>query len=138
MNPVKFSTAFWLFVLTRSDLLGASSVFAEDFEVIVVEAVEKTAADIPLKFEVQKTTWKYGRLYIWGKVSNPSDTVFDFVRVNFTCTDKAGNFLGRGTWHCDPYLIGPKEVGYIDDKHLETEKRKPAKVEYKVVGKSKK
>ena len=115
-------------------IVGGATPSLSAAEIIVVESKETTAADIPLSFELQKTTWNDEKVRIWGKVTNSGKATYKFVKVIFSSFDKDGKFLGRDTWHCDPDVIGPKQVGYVDDRFLETEGRRPAKIEFRVLG----
>lgn len=107
---------------------------AKSAELIVVESEDQTSKDLPLKFELEKTTWEFDTFQIWGKVENTGKAKYKFVRVTFTCKDKDKKFLGRKSWFVDPSEIGKDEVSYIEGSHVETEGRKPAIVEWKVTG----
>lgn len=105
-------------------------------DVVVVESKDHTSKDIGLKFELEKTTWDTDikTLKLWGTVENTGEVKYRSVQVIFTARDKNKEFLGRNSWFVAPDNIGHEEVGYIDDKFIETEGRKPAIVEFKVVG----
>jgi hypothetical protein len=119
--------------------IAQSATEQPNSEVIVVESKDVTSKDIPLKFELQKTTWDGGQgmIRIWGKVSNDSKTPYEFVQLSFTAYDKDGKFIGRKQWVCNPANVGTRQVGYIDDDFIETEGRKPFKIEFKVLGTAK-
>lgn len=118
-------------------VLGASCCFpfgAVAAEVVVVESKDQTSKDLKLKFELEKTTWDDETLNIWGTVENTGKVKYKYVQVIFTCKDKNKKFLGRNTWFVEPEDIGKGEVGYIEEKFVETEGRKPAILEWKVIG----
>lgn len=118
-------------------VIGASccfSVGAVAAEVVVVESKDQTSKDLKLKFELEKTTWDDETLNIWGTVENTGKVKYKYVQVIFTCKDKNKKFLGRNTWFVEPEDIGKGEVSYIEEKFVETEGRKPAILEWKVIG----
>ena len=93
-----------------------------------------TSEDIGLTFQFEKTTFDGTNPNFWGKVTNTSKQKYEYVKVIFTAYDNNGEFLGRHTWFCEPSEIGPGQVGYIEDKFVRTEGRRPVRIVPKVIG----
>jgi len=113
-------------------LLASSSALAA--EIIITESADVTSKDLPLKFTLEKTTWRRDHIYIFGTVKNTGTTKYRYVQVIFTVKDAEGKFIGRRTVFVSPFDIGPGQVGYIEGSFVECEGRKPSKVEYSVIG----
>jgi hypothetical protein len=101
---------------------------------MVVRGEDKTSADIPLLLELEKTMWTGTDVRLWGTVRNRGATSFRFVRVILTARDSRGQFIGRNTWFAQPSAVGPGQVGYIEGVFVECEGRRPAVIEFSVVG----
>jgi len=101
--------------------------------VVSIKDKDKTSKDITLKFELQKTTWNGDDIYIWGKVKNKGSKTYDAVTVTFTAY-KGSKFIGRENWRIEPSTLKKSQIGYIDKKYVKCEKRKPTRIEYKVMG----
>jgi hypothetical protein len=113
-------------------LVTAFSAFSE--EIAVVKSSAQTSSDIPLSFTFEKAKWENNKLYIWGTVKNTSNRTYKFVKVVFTVKDKDNKFISRRSWYVDPTTIEPGKVGYIENHHVECEGKRPAKIEYSVLG----
>lgn len=106
-------------------------------ELEVEKSKDETAGDTPLTFELQRAgDGGYGGFQVWGKVVNATDKTFENVQVIITIYDAKGGFLGRGRASANPGKIGPGQVSYIDELSVNIEKRKPARLEWKVVRES--
>jgi hypothetical protein len=103
-------------------------------ELIVVESKDVTSKDVPVKFTLERTSWKYDSLVVWGKVQNGGTRKYGFVKVLITALDKDKKFLGRIEVFCDPHSLDKGQVGYITQAILDTEERRPAAIEVKVLG----
>jgi hypothetical protein len=103
-------------------------------ELITTQSKDVTSKDVPLKFVLEKTTWDGTDINIWGTVKNTEKTKYRYVKVIFTAKDADGKFIGRQSWYTEPLEIGEGQVGYIEDKHIRCEKRKPSQIEYSVIG----
>lgn len=130
MKPI--SIIFLAIVL--SAFLESGGLYAE---VTAVESKNKTSADIPLKFDLEKTEWTptVKKLQIWGTVRNTGKKTYPFVTVIVAAYDAAGKFLGRDTLYSEPSMIKPAQVGYVNS-FLNTGEQIPAKLEYTVSGKN--
>jgi hypothetical protein len=98
-------------------------------------STEKTSIDIPLVFELQRvsTSGGYGGFQVWGKVTNPGDDTYEGIGLIITVYSSKGKLLGRGRTSDRPGVIGKGQVGYVDQFSIEIEKRKPARITWKVV-----
>jgi len=113
-------------------ILLTSGVFAG--QLLVTKSKDVTSKDIPLKFTLEKTTWDGDDVKLWGTVKNTGNVKYTSVRVIFTARDAKGKFIGRNSWYIDPTDIGPGQVGYIEDKFVQCEGRRPTSVEFSVIG----
>ncbi len=102
-------------------------------EVSVLPSKNKTSADVPLNFELERTEWSSGvqQLQVWGTIRNNSKKKFDSVTVVISAYDSAGKFLGRETKYAAPLLIKPGQVSYING-YMNTAKQMPSRLEYSV------
>ncbi|MGK0291448.1 MAG: hypothetical protein ACI86H_002916 [bacterium] len=101
-------------------------------ELIVIKSKNKTSTDISLEFVMEKTRWDGEDINVWGTVKNTGTKTYKMVRVMFTARDKNGRFIGRNDRFTDPKTIGPGQVGYIVNKHIECDRRRPKILEFKV------
>ena len=101
--------------------------------VVSIKDKDKTSKDIPLKFELQKTTWDGDDINIWGKVKNTGSKPYKYVQVVLSAY-KGSKFIGRNIWCVTPRTLKKGNVGYLDKVHVYCEKRKPTRIEYKVLG----
>ena len=101
--------------------------------IISIKDKDTTSKDIPLKFKLQKTLWDGEDVYIWGKVKNKGTKTYKFITVTFTAY-KGSKFVGRDNWCINPGTLKKGNVGYINKKFVNCEKRKPTRIEYKVMG----
>lgn len=120
---------FWCCILVCA--LGVVCLGAE---VISTKSKDSTSKDIPLTFTMEKTTWDGKDINIWGKVRNSGTATYKHVKIVLTAKDERGEFLGRNSWTTEPDELGPGQVGLIDSKFVECEKRKPAQIEFQVIG----
>ena len=103
-------------------------------ELFATRSKDMTSKDISLKFVLEKTTWDEEDVLIWGTVENTGTAKYRAVQVVFTVRDARGKFIGRHTWYVEPDEIGPEQVGYIEQKHVYCEGRKPSQIEFSVIG----
>ena len=103
-------------------------------QLITTKSKDATSKDIPLQFKLEKTTWERDNIYIWGTVKNTGQVKYRYVEVVVTAKDARGKFIGRRSWFVEPDDIGPGQVGYTEKQHVECEGRKPALLEYSVLG----
>lgn len=121
-----------ILIILLAALFIAKAVIAG--ELISVKSKDVTSMDIPIRFILEKTTWREGKVAIWGAAKNNSTGTYNFVRVIFTVRDDNGNFIGRNTCYAEPSSIGPNQVGYIEDGHVDCEGRRPSIIEFSVIG----
>lgn len=102
-------------------------------DVSVLPSKNKTSADIPLTFELERTEWAEGvkQLQLWGTVRNTGKKTFDLVTVIVAAYDSSGKFLGREIKYADPSLIKPGQVSYVNG-FINTGKQLPVRLEYTV------
>jgi hypothetical protein len=106
---------------------------ANSNEITVVKSENKTSADIPVKFKLERTEWSIGldKLQVWGTVTNSGGQTYKYVTVVFSAYDASRKFLGRNTEFAEPTLIKPGQVGYVNG-FLDTAKEMPSELEYNV------
>lgn len=97
---------------------------------------EKTAEDIPLDFNLEKTEYEYGQLKIWGNVKNKiNGRPYEFVKVTFSLWGgRGGNLLAREYMYTKPTTIGPDQIGYIIGYGIECNPSQINLIEYQVTG----
>jgi len=102
-----------------------------------IKSKEKTAEDIPLDFDVEKTEYEYGYFKIWGSVKgSKKNRSYKWVQVTFSLYGgRGGDLIARESTFADPKDIGPGQVGYIIGYPIECNISKLNVVEYKVTGK---
>jgi hypothetical protein len=106
---------------------GAETVFAP--------SKDQTSEDLPLKFVAEKSKMsETGSFEISGTIKNTGNITYRQVKVIFTAFDSSGKVLGRNSWYAEPSTIKPNQVGYIEEKFVSVEGRKPAKVEWSIIG----
>lgn len=102
----------------------------------VVKSPDKTSADTPLVFQLDKVGSGYGGLTLWGRVTNPTDDVFEDPAVIVTLYGPDGRLLGRGKDSVEPGKVEKGQVGYVDGLSVEVGPFRPAKLEWKVIARS--
>lgn len=97
---------------------------------------ERTAEDIPLDFNLEKTEYEYGRLNIWGNIKNKiNGRPYEFVKVTFSLWGgRGGTLLAREYMYTDPTTIGPGQIGYIIGYGIECNPEQINLIEYQVTG----
>jgi hypothetical protein len=112
--------------------LLVTTVIAVAEKIIVLKSEKKTSNDIPLEFILEKTKWDGTDIWIWGSVENTASNTFENVKVIFTVKGSAGKFIGRKSWDTDPPRIKPGQIGFIDERFVRCERKKPSYIEYNV------
>jgi len=118
------------FIITSS-LFACTTLFAA--EIIQLKNKLTTSNDVPLSFVLEKSTFDGSKTRVWGAVHNNTNETYNRLRVSFTVRDKSGKFLGRSSWSLEPDTVGPGQVGYINDKFIECEGRRPSTIETSVM-----
>jgi hypothetical protein len=116
--------------------LLSNNCFGGDGRLASVKLQDLTPANSPLKFKVQKISWKYDKIRLWGAVTNAGGEGFEFVSVSFTALGQEGQFLGREKTYADPNKLNVGDIGDINDFALDTEGQIPAVIQFKVSGSS--
>ena len=96
---------------------------------------DKTSANMPITFTVQKTKWRNEKIQIWGQFTNNGHIEFKSVSVSLTALDKDRKFLGRQKHYSDPMDLEPGEEGTINAGWIDTEKKVPKYIQFKVQAK---
>lgn len=102
-----------------------------------IKSKQRTAEDIPLDFEVDKTEYSNGYLRIWGNIKgSKKNQSYTFVKVTFSLYGgRGGDLLAREYTYANPKDIGPGEIGYIIEYLIKCDISKLNVIEYKVTGK---
>lgn len=65
--------------------------------------------------------------------SSTHGVTYEGIGLIITVYSAKGKLLGRGRTSVQPGVIGKGQVGYVDQFSIEIEKRKPARITWKVV-----
>jgi hypothetical protein len=130
----RFLTVFCLMILILS---VSQDTFAALGNLKFSKSRETTAEDIPLDFNLEKTSYSNGYLRIWGSVRNKMNGVpYRFVKVTFSLWGgHSGKLITREFTFTSPMHIGPGQIGYIHEYMIECDASQLNLVEYKVTGK---
>lgn len=102
-------------------------------EIFIARSTDKTSEDLPLNYAAQKTVFNGRRVELVGSVKNTGGVAYRYVKIYFTASSSAGEFIARTSCYADPSDIAPGQVGYIDCS-LDVDGKKPGKIEWSVLG----